>query len=332
MSGSGSVLVIGAQGALGRLCAGRLREAGFEVIRAGRRRETERDFRLVDLDVPDSVADACAGVDLVVTTIRHPGHVVERVVTRDGGTLLSVASLSLADRRELKEETTTAKGLVVLHAGVAPGIYSLIFKEMLADHPGADRLEIAATFAMLQTNGRAGVRDFAYPVLTSQPRHPTRMFEFRKPIGRRRCMRVAGPEVGFFGELADGRQADLYVGFLERWAQAELLTVNALGLWKRLPLAFFTAGTRWKAQRTTAEPRRDILAVTREDRRLAACAVEASGDYHTTAAATVMFAHAVIARRRADPAKAGIHGAEELFDLPELRDAIDRLMRIVPLQ
>ena len=60
---SRSVLVIGAQGALGRLCADGLREAGFDVIRAGRRPEDAADFRLLDLDQPDSVADACAGVD-----------------------------------------------------------------------------------------------------------------------------------------------------------------------------------------------------------------------------------------------------------------------------
>jgi hypothetical protein len=86
-------------------------------------------------------------------------------------------------------------------------VYTLIFKQMLAEHPDADGLEIAATFSMLQTSGRGGVIDFAYPVLTSARRHPTRVFEFRAPIGRRRCMLAAGPELGFFGELAAGRKA-----------------------------------------------------------------------------------------------------------------------------
>lgn len=97
--------------------------------------------------------------------------------------------------------------------------------------------------------------------------------------------------------------------------------MNTLGLWKRLPLAFFTAGSGWKARRTTTEPRRDILGVTRGEHRLAACAVEAAGDYQATAAATVMFAEALLGRRAADPAETGVYGAEELF---ELRDSIDR--------
>ncbi len=253
-------------------------------------------------------------------------------MARDGGTLLSVASLRLSDRVELKAEATDARGLVVLHAGVAPGIYSLIFNEMLSEHPDADCLEIAATFSMLQTSGRGAVIDFAYPVLTSARRHPTRVFEFRRPIGRRRCMLAAGPEVGFFGELAAGRSGRVYIGFFEPWAQAEFLTLNALGLWKRLPLALFTAGSGWKARRTTAEPRRDILAVTRGDQRLAACVVEAAGDYQTTAAATVMFAQALLERRAAGSRQTGVYGAEELFALTELRDAVHSLVRIVPLQ
>ena len=99
---------------------------------------------------------------------------------------------------------------MLLHAGAAPGIYSLIFKEMLTEHPDADGLEIAATFSVLQTTGRGGAVDFAYPVLTSARRHPTRVFEFRALIGRRRCMLAAGAEVGFFGELATGRSGRVY--------------------------------------------------------------------------------------------------------------------------
>jgi hypothetical protein len=144
-------------------------------------------------------------------------------------------------------------------------------------------------------------------------------------------MLPAGAEVGFFGEVASGRSGRVYVGFFERWAQAEFLTINALGLWKRLPLGLFTAGSGWKARRTTAEPRRDILALTRGDQRLAACAVEFAGDYQTTATATVIFAEAVLARRAAGPALSGVVGADELLDLSEIRDAVDRCVRIVPL-
>jgi NAD(P)-dependent dehydrogenase (short-subunit alcohol dehydrogenase family) len=312
------VLVIGAQGVLGRMCAEALGAAGLHVIRAGRRPENSPDFRLIDLDDCHSVSEGCAGVDLVVSTVRHPVHAAERAVAREGGALLSVASLWAQDREQLKAESAGARGLVVLHAGLAPGVYSLVLKEMLSEHPEADGLEIFGAFSVLQSNGRAGMVDFGYPVLTSARRHPTRVFEFPAPIGRRRCMLVAGPECGFFGELATDRRARLYLAAIERVAQVELLAVNALRLWKRVPLGLFTLGGNWKARRTTSEPHRNVLAVTRGDQRLATRVVEGSGDYQMTAAATVAFAEALLERRAQDPALAGIVGAEEMFELSEL--------------
>src|SRR5688500_12411685 len=84
-----AVLVIGAQGALGRLCVEALRKSGLEVVRAGRRHDEASDFRFVDLDKPESIAGACAGTtDLVVNTVRHPAHPVERVILRRGGTVI----------------------------------------------------------------------------------------------------------------------------------------------------------------------------------------------------------------------------------------------------
>src|SRR5205085_1374438 len=136
----------------------------------------------------------------------------------------------------------------------------------------------------------------------------------------------------FFGELADNRSARVYAGFLERAAQAEFLTVNALGLWKVLPRALFTFGSRWRSRRTTSEPKRDVLAVTQNGQRLAACAVEGSGDYQMTAAATAAFGEVLLARRAADPDLSGVVGAEEMFDLSELRAGFEsRGVTMVPL-
>jgi hypothetical protein len=322
LAGAATVLVIGAQGALGRMCVDALREAGFDVLRAGRRPDGRPDFRLVELDDPDSVARACSGVDLVVSTVRHPGHAAERVVMRQGGALLNVASLTSGDRAELKAEP--ARGLVVLHAGVLPGVASLALKQMLAEHPEADGLEIAACFSMLTTSGAAGVVDFAYPALTSARRHPTRVVEFPSPIGRRRCMQIAGPEIGLFGELADGRSGRVYFCCLERAVQAELLALNATGLLARLPMRAFQLGRGWTARRTTREPKRDVVAVTRGGTRLAAMSIHGEGEYLITAAATAVFARAVLNRRGAEPTLSGVAGAEELFDLADLRDELER--------
>ena len=203
-----------------------------------------------------------------------------------------------SDRAELKADGKDARGLVVLHPGLLPGVGSVVLKEVLAEHPEADGLEIAAVFSMLQSSGRGGVIDFMYPVLTSARRHPTRVFEFRAPLGRRRCTQAAGPEVGFFGELASGRTGRLYVGFHQHAAQAEFLAVNALGLWTALPRGFFAFGSSWRARRTTSEPKRDMLAVTRGDERLAdrgrrrvSCGSVLAGRNVRAAAVYVLVAH-----------------------------------------
>jgi hypothetical protein len=306
------------------MCVDVLREAGFDVIRAGRRAEEGPDFRLVELEDRDSVARACSGVDLVVSAVRHPGHTAERVVMREGGVLLSVASLSSADRTELKAEQSAARGLVVLHAGVLPGVASLALKQMLAEHPDADGLEIAACFSMIQSSGAAGTVDFAYPALTSARRHPTRVIDFPAPVGRRRCMQIGGPEIGFFGELADGRTGRVYFTVLQRAVQAELLALNATGLLARLPIRLFQLGRGWTARRTTREPKRDVVAVTRGGTRLAAASIRGEGDYLMTAAATAVFARALVDRRRTDPTLSGVVGAEEIFDLADLQDQFER--------
>ena len=225
-----ALVVIGAQGALGRLCVDALRMSGLEVLRAGRRQEEAADFRFVDLDEPESIAKACADADLVVNTVRHPAHPAERVILREGGTLINVASLTSSDRAELKSATGDGGGLVVLHAGLAPGVYSLMFKEMLAAHPDADTLELAGAWSVFQTSGPGGATDGLYSGLGGGGRRVTRLFEFAEPIGRRRCFHLGGAEIGFFGEVAIGREARAYICIHERPIQAALLALNAVGL------------------------------------------------------------------------------------------------------
>ena len=328
-----AVLVIGAQGALGRLCVNALRDCGLEVVRAGRRPEAAEDFRLLDLDDADATAEACAEAELVVSAVRHPAHSAERAVMRDGGALLSVASLRASDREELKSEARGAHGLVVLHAGLAPGVYSLALKDMLAARPDADGVEIAGAYSAFQASGPGGAIDFFHSALRGRGRRLTRVIEFPEPIGRRRCLDMGGAEIGFFGEVAAGRDARVYLCFVERAVQAQVLAANALGLLSRVPRSLFTVGRRWTQRRMTTEPKRDLLAVTRNGHRLTAWCVEGEGDYLMTATATAAFTEALLARRARDPALRGVLGADEIFDLQELRPAFEeRGVRIVSLE
>jgi NAD(P)-dependent dehydrogenase (short-subunit alcohol dehydrogenase family) len=318
------VLVIGAQGALGRRCAEALSDAGHDVIRAGRRVESAPDFRLVDLDDVATVAGACSDVDLVVSAVRHPNHNAERVVLKNGGLLVNLASHTVSDRVELKEEAGDARGLVVLHAGLAPGVYTLALKEMLAEHPDADTVVMAAAWSLVQTSGPAAMIDFGYPAMQGNSRRPTRIIDFPKPIGRRRCLYVGGEEIGFFGELADGRDARIYACWTERPWNAQVLFFNATGILSRLPLQAFTLGRRITQKHTSHESKRDMVIAAKGNRVLAAGYVAGEGDYLMTAAATVAFAEALLARRERAPDLHGVVGAEEIFDLDDLRPGLEQ--------
>ena len=123
------VVVLGAQGALGRLCVPALRRAGMDVVRAGRRAESASD-------------DA----DLVVSMVNDSSHIVERFVLERGGAMLT-AIVEPDQRAELKALGSGAAGLVVTDVGLGPGVTSLVLADLLDRHPEADELEGAGTWS-----------------------------------------------------------------------------------------------------------------------------------------------------------------------------------------
>ena len=332
--GSRKVLVVGAQGALGRLCAEALREAGFDVVRAGRRPESAPDFRFLDLGDVDSIPAVCGDVDLVVCTASHPARALERFVLRGGGVLLSAAVYSIAERAELKAFGADAPGLVVTDAGLAPGVSSLVFEELLAAHPEADEVEAASTFSMVEPTGR-GTAVEAYPALRSAERRPAVTVEFPEPFGRCRCVQFAGAEIdaGLHGGLAERLPVRTYAYYMEWPVRTGLLTLNALGLLSKLPLVFLTAGARRRGASTVAKPQCHVCAVLRSGRRLAASAVLGSGNYAMSAAAMATYAEVLLPRRAAGTAPSGFAGIEEVYELAEVRSGLEgRGIRITPLR
>ena len=107
------VLVIGAQGVLGTFIAREFSAAGWQVTRAGRRPEDAADFRLIDLDDPADLSQACAEVDLVVNTAHHRELSPERTVLRQGGTLINLTDFTQPERAQLASEGAEGRGLVV---------------------------------------------------------------------------------------------------------------------------------------------------------------------------------------------------------------------------
>lgn len=308
------VLVIGGQGILGSNIAAGLRRRGFAVLRGGRRREAVSDFVYVDLDRPETVAEAAEGVDLIINTVLHPELTPERTVLERGGVLLSVASLSLADRMRLRE-VEPARGLVVVHAGLNPGLMSLALAHLVARHPEADSVEIAATAAPLQSMGNLAFR-YVWPFLTSHSHRPTRVVDFPEPLGHRRCILLGEGEEGWLGELAEGRRGRVWLTLHQRPVNRLLLLANRTGFLSVAPRGALAPLRLITPSELPHDEKRDIAMVSKDGRLLEGLGIHGDGDYRVSVACTLVFAEHLW-RRRGEAV--GVQGAEAWFDFEVLR-------------
>lgn len=223
----------------------------------------------MDLDRPETVAAAVAGVDLVVDPVPHPGLTAEHVVLRDGGTLIDVSMRPAGAARRLRAETPRARGTVVLNAGRTPGVSNLVAADLLAAHPGADAIEVVFSFTAGGTTGRAA-GESVHRYLTSARRHKTAVIPFPAPIGPTRCLRFAESEDGWLGDLAKGRAVATSARFSPRALNRAVLGINALRLMQVLPLAAFVPHGRKRYPELTSEPLTEWVAVRRHGVLLAA--------------------------------------------------------------
>ena len=311
-----AVLVIGAHGVLGSALARAFEDAGWRVVQGVRRRDGIRGSTVVDLDRPETVAAAIAGVDLVVDPVPHPELTAERVVLREGGALIDVAMRPAAAARRLRAETTSARGTVVLNAGRTPGVSNLVVADLLATHPDADAVEIVFSFTAGGASGRAGGESL-HRHLTFARRHATAVIPFPAPVGPTRCLRFAESEDGWLGELAGGRAVATYARLSPRALNRAVLSINALRLMQALPLAAFVP-RRNRPTELTTESLTEWVAVRRQGARLAARTIAGAGNYRVTAAATLVLAEALLDPARRDRVRPGCFEPQELFTLPEL--------------
>jgi hypothetical protein len=315
------VLVIGAQGQLGRFMAEGLAAEGWNVLRGGRRPEAGEDFRLVDLDRPETLETACSGTDLVITTVVDDRLAAERWVLREGGRLLHIGSLPLAPRRALEAEAPGARGVVVLHTGLNPGVTTLMLKDMLARNPGVDRLEIAIAATVRQSGGPGGVA-FLFDQLARERRRGVATVPFPSPIGTQPCFDFGRGEEGWFGGFADlvDCRARMYLG--PRLVMAGLRVLNSIGGLRLLARAA-RRGRRRSSAPATREPKREWTAVYANGRRMAARTLEGEGDYAMTVAATLAFADALLDADGGRRALTGVHGGETIFDLHDILPGLE---------
>ena len=149
------VLIIGVRGVLGVLTARAFTDAGWDV--RGASRQPSPGQVQVDLDRLESVAATLREDELVVNTVPHPALLAERFVLEWGGTLINISALPAAAGRSLRAVAGGARGTVLMNAGLAPGVTTLVAADLLHRHPDARELEIVFTLSQ-HDSPRAGER------------------------------------------------------------------------------------------------------------------------------------------------------------------------------
>jgi hypothetical protein len=320
-----TVLVIGAQGVLGTFMSHAFRDAGWEVTRGGRRSETAPDFRLVDLDRPDTVRDACAEVDLVVSAVRDARLVAERAVLENGGILIHLDDLPAAERAALKGEVAKPCGLVVDHTGLGGVANFLTGAELLEQHPDTDAFEFGITVWARAANGRAGAM-FMHRLLRAPAHHATCQIQLPAPFGARHCIEL-GPNAAtesLFGSALGSRLTRFYVCFWPAPFGAVFRALNGVRVLSRLPQSAFTIGRGQVPTRLTGEPFCYWATARRGGEVLGSRYVHGHGEYQTTIAATLVFADALLPEAGQKPTRTGIFGIEELLTLGDLEPALTK--------
>ncbi len=289
------VLVIGARGALGALAGHAFRDAGW-AVRLGARRPGPEQIWL-DLDRPESIAAALQAEELVVNTVPHPDLVAERHVLARGGALINVSALPAAAGRSLRAVAGVARGTVLMNAGLAPGVTTIVAADLLRRHPEAHELEIVFTLSFTARRGPASA-DFIHRGLTAVTRHRTTLVPLPRPFGVRRCIGFGEGDAGWLGGIAEGRIVRQYVCIAEPTLHERLLALNSAGAMRDLPRSLI--GSREPSLEAAAsdEPVGHWIAAIRGGRRLSARTVECRGDFLQAARSTVVFADALLTGER----------------------------------
>ena len=272
VAGTNRALVIGAQGVLGALMVRAFEAAGW-VVRSGARRPTPGQVE-IDVGRPDSIAAAVDEHELVVNTVPHPDLLAERYVLEHGGALINVSDLPASSARSLRAVAGGARGTVVMNAGLAPGVTTIVAADLLRLHPAASELEIVFTLSLSVSRGPASA-DFIHRGLTAVTRHRTAVVRLPSPFGERRCLGFGEGDAGWLGGIAEGRIVRQYVCIAEPGMHERLLRLNNAGAIASMPRSLIES-RKQNGERTTRNEAvahwvaaiRDWTAVRRPHRRM----------------------------------------------------------------
>jgi hypothetical protein len=306
------VLVIGAQGVVGSLIAHAFARAGW-TVREGARRPLAGQIE-IDLDSAQSIAAAVTDGELVVNTVPHPGLLVERHVLEHGGALINVSALPASAGRSLRAVAGAARGTVLMNAGLAPGVTTIVAADLLCQNPNAGELEIVFTVSATAPRGPASA-EFINRGLTTIARHRTAIVPLPQPFGERRCLGFDEGDAGWLGGIAEGRVVRQYICITEESIHERLLELNASAALHELPRELIGARGPSAHGAPSDEPVAHWVAAVRDGRRLSARTVECRGDFLHAARSTTLFADALLSRGQGP----GCFDPEEICSLHDLQ-------------
>jgi hypothetical protein len=232
--------------------------------------------------------------------------------------LINVSALPASAGRSLRAVSGAARGTVLMNAGLAPGVTTIVAADLLRRNPDAGELEIVFTLSATSPRGPASA-EFINRGLTTLARHRTALVPLPAPFGERRCLGFRERDAGWLGGIAEGRVVRQYICIAEQPVHERLLALNATAALNKLPAELVGARPSAADGTLSDEPVAHWIAAVREGRRLAARTVLCRGDFLHAARSTIVFADALLGR--AQPG--GCFDPEEICTLRGVQDQLE---------
>jgi hypothetical protein len=312
-----NALVIGAQGVLGSFVVHELRRAGWDVLRAGRRPDDAKDFRFIDLDDPRTWRPTVDEAQFIISTVPHNELPLERYVLDKGGILLSPATVSRLTLQKLDSYQRAAKGVVIPHAGLTPGLSNLLAVDLLKRVPQASDIAIGLTFKGLGASGEEG-RKWVFSLFAKADRSAARQLHFPSPLNARWCLSTNLAAEGWLSDANQPPVQRLEFCMIEKALHALLKGLRSVHL--MTPASRVMAPDhRHRTPQPTDEQVYQWATIRASDGREHGWLISARGDYRSTAIAVRLFAESAMRLDAESRLPRGLVRLQDMFTLDEAK-------------
>jgi hypothetical protein len=310
-------VVIGAQGTLGAFVANELKVRGWDVLRTGRRPESARDFRRIDLSDRGTWGNTFSEAQLIISTVPHEKLLLEQHVIEAGGLLLSPATVPRVALEALEASQHNAQGVVIPHAGLTPGLSNLLAADLLEANPDAVELAVGLTFKALGASGQAG-RKWVFRLFAEGGVLPVHGVRLPAPLGSRLCVSADLSVEGWFSSKVGPSVQRLEFCIVERSIDALLRGLSSLHLTTLFSRVAESAYLR-KIQTPTDEQIYQWVWVRQPSGAPKGWLISATGDYRSTAIAVRIFAEAACRLHADSRLPRGLVRLQEVLKMNDVR-------------